>query len=72
MNLVLRFKIFSIVERFRPVHISGIGKEAIFRQESLGWYVCLEPGFFLFSVGEKPANFKEGMAVKLTMEPDNA
>ncbi len=69
MNYVFHFRIFSIVERFRQVHLSGIGKDALFRQESQGWFFCLEPGLFFLGVGpEKPEAYREGDRIKLTME----
>ncbi len=73
MNYVFNFYIFSIIERFRQVHVSGIGKDALFRQESLGWFFCLEPGMFFIGVGsEKPTDYREGDRITLTMEKLNA
>ncbi len=72
MNYVFTFRIFSIVERFKQVHVSGAGKDALFRQESLGWFICLEPGFYMLGIGPEKPEFREGDQIKLTMEKINA
>ena len=73
MKISYTFSIFSIIERFKHVHVTGTGKEAAFRQESQGWFFIIEPGFVMIFVGdEKPEGFKEGDKIKLTMEPANA
>jgi hypothetical protein len=59
-------RVTKVEERFTSVHVSGIGKEAVFRSKSIGWWITLSSGVSLY-VGEDSAGFKERDKVKLTL-----
>jgi hypothetical protein len=55
----------KVEERFTSVYVSGIGKEAIFQNKSIGWWITLSSGISLY-VGEDSAGFKERDKIQLT------
>jgi hypothetical protein len=66
MNLSYTFAIERVEERFKKVHVSGIGKEAMFRDESTGWWIVLRGNISLY-IGKDSAGYKSGDIVKLTV-----
>lgn len=68
----VRYAIFTTVvkteERFRDIHVSGVGGDVVKRRESIGWYVHLQGSYEALHLGfEKPA-FAHGDKIKITFE----
>lgn len=57
--------ITKIEERTRKVHVQGVGKDAVFRDEPTGWYITLESGTTLGVASAE--GFVEGDKVKLAL-----
>lgn len=70
LRIVHKRKIKSIRELRRQVYISGFGKDAIFRDETMGFAAVLDPGFDLFFLGEINPGFAKGQVIKLILEGD--
>jgi len=60
-------RVLSVEEKFRDVHISGTGPEAVMGKESLGWFVRISESSAIRVGTEKPG-LQPGDTVKLTME----
>lgn len=70
MNLSARDRVVKVEERFRRVYVSGIGKEAIFDEESIGWYVTTSSGISL-CVGPVNPGWKDGDVIELSIRRVN-
>jgi hypothetical protein len=57
----------SVTERFDTKWVCGLGKEAIFRKESMGWYIRLEDSWEALFVGYEEPNITAGDRVKITI-----
>jgi len=72
----VRYVTHSVVrgvdERFTQEWIVGVGKEAVFRQRSLGWFLYLGGSFEAIYVGAEKPEFNVGDQVKITFEKDGA
>jgi hypothetical protein len=66
MNLSYTFAIERVEERFKKIHVSGFGKEAVFADESTGWWLTLRGNISLY-IGKGDAGYKAGDIVKLTV-----
>ena len=56
MNFTILTRVARIDERFKTVHVSGVGPDAIMREVSLGWFVQFERSQeALFCGAEKPS-----------------
>jgi hypothetical protein len=68
----MKYKFISIVsqvtERFKSVYQHGVGKDAVFTNESLGWYVHLRDSYESFYVGREKPDLLEGNLVSITIE----
>lgn len=62
----------AIEERHTSKYVSGVGKEAVFQEVSLGWYVWLEGSFESIHVGMSKPNWKIGDKIRVVMEKMNA
>lgn len=68
--IVLKSTVRAIAERFSPKHVSGVGKEATFLEQSSGWFLHLD-GLDPIWVGKtEPKSIKVGDRVKLTIEKE--
>lgn len=63
--IVTRMKVLKVEERFRKRWVSGAGPDAVFREESLGWFVVADGG--TMSVGPEEPEFMAGDVVRLSI-----
>ena len=55
MNFTILTRVARIDERFKTVHVSGVGASAVMQEVSLGWYVQFDRSQeALFCGAEKP------------------
>ena len=63
--IVTRMKVLKVEERFRRRWVSGAGPDAVFREESLGWFVIMDGG--TMSMGSEEPQFAAGDVVRLSI-----
>lgn len=63
----IKTKIKSIREEFEKVHVSGVGKDAIFTERSLGYFVAFEGSQEAIYFGDAPPpTWSVGDEIKIT------
>ena len=72
INYVFNARIMNLAERFKPVYQGGTGKEAYFKDVSIGWYMHLQGSFEAIYIGLEKPNLQAGQLIKITMEPVDA
>lgn len=60
--------VVRVYERTKEVYLGGIGKEAVFREESLGWFVHLFGSDESIFLGTEKPDFEAGDKIKITFE----
>jgi hypothetical protein len=72
--MIFRYKmpcfVLKIEERHRRQHQSGIGEDAVFTEESDGWWVVLT-GNIAIRLGHGEPRLKAGQRITLTLEADD-
>lgn len=68
VRYTVQAKIVYIEEHFRPRYIAGIGKDATFDQESLGWFILLDGSHEAIQVGRDKPDWKKGETVRISFE----
>ncbi len=65
-------KVISLERRYKRVHVSDIGADAIFEKQDLGWFVHLAGSWEALYLGEEKPDFIVGDQVKIsiTKEPN--
>jgi len=61
-------KVVSIESHIREVYDHGIGEEARFRHDNLGYFMLLEGSYEALHIGFTTPVFKIGDRVKITIE----
>lgn len=61
-------KVKTVREQFIQRHLSGAGSGALFRRESLGWFVCLEGSYESNFAGHTKPNLEIGDPVRIVVE----
>lgn len=69
MSEILRYpdRVKRVEERFRKVHVSGAGVNAVMRDVSEGWYIVFDSGMTL-PCGEGKPEFVAGTPIRHTIE----
>lgn len=62
--------VLDIRERHNEVWQSGVGKDAKFKSQSLGYFVLLEGSYEAIHLGAEPPELKIGDRVKITIEKE--
>lgn len=62
----LKDRIVKVEERFVKQHVCGLGKEAVFADRSVGWWLILESGIALRI--RDPSEFVGCELVRITVE----
>lgn len=65
---VLMSTVEQVREHFKTVHLEGTGKDARFKNDSLGWYVLFEGSGECLYFGETRPELNVGDKVKITFE----
>jgi len=60
--------VLHVKEMFERKHVSGVGNEAIFADESIGWYIWLEGSYESICVGQQKPELQVGDRVNITIE----
>lgn len=73
MNMPIAVSVLTVLrveERHVKTHVSGVGKEAIFNEDSLGWFVLVDGNIAIRVVPPHgdPPDVKPGDRVRLTLE----
>lgn len=58
----------SVEERYSRTYVRGLGKEAEFREDSLGWFVTFSQHQVSIRVGDNRPDLGPGDRVHLTLE----
>lgn len=70
VRIIIKPTVAIVEEMFQQKHVSGSGKDAIFKPESIGWSMCcVEPSITLVML-EKPP-FVAGQKLKWSIELDD-
>lgn len=67
-TIAVMTRVVSTQRRIKSVYISGIGKDATFKDVDLGWWVLFSGSHEALYVGETEPPFKEGDMVKIKLE----
>ena len=65
---VIKSHVEDVREHFNKVHVSGSGADAVFRNQSLGWYVRFEGSDECLYFGETRPELDVGDKVKISFE----
>lgn len=65
---VMVLTVSSVEERFSSSWVRGVGKEAEFRDDSLGWFVTFLQHQISIRVGDNRPDLGPGDHVRLTLE----
>jgi len=68
IKYVIATTVIGVNEEHRKVWVSGIGKETVFREHSLGWFVHLDGSDEAICLGAERPVLKVGDAIKITIE----
>jgi hypothetical protein len=67
MILSCQLRVVNVEQKFKLVHIAGTGKDAIMRQENLGWFVTFD-NFMCVPWGQIVPSLDIGDYVKFSLE----
>lgn len=67
-SYVFSSTVASVSERTRKEYVFGSGKEAVFRDEPLGWFVALEGSHEALWVGTERPDLRPGDRVKISIQ----
>jgi hypothetical protein len=65
---ILHSTVVEVREHFKTIYIEGISKDAIFKNQSFGWYVLFEGSGECLYFGESQPDLNKGDKVKITFE----
>ena len=65
---VIKSHVEDVREHFNKVHVSGNGADAVFHNQSLGWYVRFEGSDECLYFGETRPELDVGDKVKISFE----
>lgn len=67
---LINSEVVEVVEEFKPAYVigSGIGKDAEFVNQSLGWFVYLKGSHEALHLGPDKPTLAKGDKVKITVE----
>lgn len=68
MHYVIKTFVEEAEERFRNVHAHGVGPNAVFMSESLGWYITFTNSYESLCVGKEKPFLERGDAVNIIIE----
>ena len=68
MNFAIFTRVAHVAERFKTIHVSGVGKDAIMKEISLGWYIRFEGSQEAVFVGRDRPQVESGDHYKITFE----
>lgn len=57
-----------IEKRSRQIYVSGIGKDAIFHTQDLGWWLLITGSHEAIFLGEEQPDIQEGDKIRITLE----
>jgi len=57
-----------VEKRTRSIYVSGIGKDAEFFNQDLGWWLLITGSHEAIYLGEEQPDIKEGDKIKITLE----
>lgn len=67
--IIVRTTCKNIEQRFQKLWVSGLGQEAVFRQEDLGWWMTLTGSYESVYVGhEKPDGINSGDEIEISFK----
>lgn len=67
---IIRTKVTKVDELFEQIHVSGVGKEAVFKKQSRGWFLLLEGSHEALHVGFEKPTFNPGDKVEIVIRKD--
>lgn len=67
-RIVTTARVRAVVESTTAEYVSGYGKDAVFRNVSLGWWIHFDGNWSMCVGAEKP-KISAGDTVRITIEP---
>lgn len=62
-------RVDEVKEAFNTYYVSGVGKDALFESESIGWFVHFrDPAIGSFYLGAERPDYEPNDVIKITLE----
>ena len=65
-----RSRIVAIKEQTYKCHVSGSGKDWVYEEQSLGWYIVTEENVSFYVGKNEPTNLAEGDMIIVTLSKE--
>lgn len=66
--IYIKTKVARVWEQMDQVHVSGIGKDATFKEQSRGWFVSFQGSYEALFFGHAKPDLEEGDEVRITFQ----
>jgi len=67
-NYTVATQVKRVWERIEKVHLHGAGLEAVFQDQSFGWYVAFDGSYEALYFGPTKPDFNVGDKIKISFE----